>query len=215
MKKTIFNRILIITIIAVILLNWIFNYIAFADSTTEQLEDIEIQESSVGAQTYMDLKRKVVEELQKQLEEKYNYQGTVEELAEVCGIDLEDGTAGIESTSEGKIIKIDDDTTIVLSFSMMITTGANSSGSSAIQPYTNIVIKDISVVKNTGEDNNDEKNENDANSNSIISGNEIIINGKDYQGNTNWDIGGVLLKPLFFLVNCVFDTLLAVLQKIM
>ena len=165
MKKTIFNRILIITIIAVILLNWIFNYIAFADSTTEQLEDIEIQESSVGAQTYMDLKRKVVEELQKQLEEKYNYQGTVEELAEVCGIDLEDGTAGIESTSEGKIIKIDDDTTIVLSFSMMITTGANSSGSSAIQPYTNIVIKDISVVKNTGEDNKYEKNENDTNSN--------------------------------------------------
>lgn len=217
MKKTIFNRILIITIITVILLNWIFSYIVFADSTTEKLEDIEIEEPSVGAATYIELKKKVVEELKNQLEEKYNYQGTVEELAEICGIDLEDGTAGSETSSEGKIIEIDDDTSIVLSFSMTITTGTNPQYTSQNQfgAYTNISIKDISVVKNTGKDNNDEKNENDSQSNSIISSNEIIVNGKEYQGNTNWDIGGVLLKPLFFLVNCVFDTLLAVLQKAM
>lgn len=43
----------------------------------------------------------------------------------------------------------------------------------------------------------------------------MIVGGKTYSGDTNWDIGGVLLKPFFFLVNCVADTLLGIIQKFM
>lgn len=219
MEKNIFNKILILNIITILLLNWCFSYIVFADSTEETLENIEIQENNVGQPTYIKLKKDAVEQLRAQLEEKYNYKGSVEELAEICEIDLTDGTAGTEISSEGKQIKIDDDTTIILGFNINIETGADPSlSSSPLNPegaYTKIVIGDINVVKNTGEDNNDEKNEEDSNSNSINFGSELIINGKRVSGNTDWDVGGVLLKPIFFLVNCVFDTILAIVQKVM
>ena len=143
MKNKIFNRILIITIITVILLNWIFNYMVFAASTTESLEDIEITIDGVGQQYYMDIKRQAVEALRSQLEEKYNYKGTVEELAEICEIDLNNGTAIEEISSSGKQIKIDDNTTIILGFDMNITTGADKSHESALNQigaYTTITI---------------------------------------------------------------------------
>ena len=218
MKNKIFNRILIITIITVTLLNWIFNYMVFAASTTESLEDIEITIDGVGQQYYMDIKRQAVEALRSQLEEKYNYKGTVEELAEICEIDLNNGTAIEEISSSGKQIKIDDNTTIILGFDMNITTGADKSHESALNQigaYTTITIGNIDVVKNTGIDNNEQNNQNASDSNNVNSTNEVIVNGQVYEGDTDWDIGGVLLKPLFFLVNCVVDTLLAVLQKVM
>lgn len=218
MKNKTFNRILTISIITIILLNWVFNYIVFSASTNETLEDIEITLGNVGQQYYIDIKRQAVEALRSQLEEKYNYKGTVEELAEICEIDLNNGTAIENISPSGKQIKIDEDTTIILGFDMSITTGADKSHSSPLNPtgaYTVITIGDIDVIKNTGIDNNEQNNQDAADSNNVSSVNEIIVNGQVYEGDTDWDIGGVLLKPFFFLVNCVVDTLLAVLQKVM
>ena len=218
MKNKTFNRILTISIITIILLNWVFNYIVFSASTNETLEDIEITIGNVGQQYYIDIKRQAVEALRSQLEEKYNYKGTVEELAEICEIDLNNGTAIENISPSGKQIKIDEDTTIILGFDMSITTGADKSHSSPLNPtgaYTVITIGDIDVIKNTGIDNNEQNNQDAADSNNVSSVNEIIVNGQVYEGDTDWDIGGVLLKPFFFLVNCVVDTLLAVLQKVM
>ena len=130
MKNKTFNRILTISIITIILLNWVFNYIVFSASTNETLEDIEITIGNVGQQYYIDIKRQAVEALRSQLEEKYNYKGTVEELAEICEIDLNNGTAIENISPSGKQIKIDEDTTIILGFDMSITTGADKSHSS-------------------------------------------------------------------------------------
>ena len=59
MKNKTFNRILTISIITIILLNWVFNYIVFSASTNETLEDIEITIGNVGQQYYIDIKRQV------------------------------------------------------------------------------------------------------------------------------------------------------------
>ena len=123
MKKRIFDKILIYLILFVIIINYGFNYTVLAESTTDGLDSITIEEGKVGQQTYIELKKQIVEELRNQLEEKYKYSGTVEELAETCGIDLEDGTAGTVIATGGKIIKIDDDTTIILGFNFYIDKG--------------------------------------------------------------------------------------------
>lgn len=81
--------------------------------------------------------------------------------------------------------------------------------------YTEMKISNIKVVKNTGADNTTKKNEEAKSSSFINFTNEMIVGGKTYSGDTNWDIGGVLLKPFFFLVNCVADTLLGIIQKFM
>ena len=126
MKKNIFNKILICVSIIIILLNWLFCNIVLAESTNENLDDISVAEGNVGEETYSELRKKLVEELRSKLEEAYSYSGTVEELADLCGIDLNDTTAGEITSSEGKIIKIDDNTTIVLGFEMKCETGSKS-----------------------------------------------------------------------------------------
>ena len=168
MENKIFNQILIITIITIILFNWFFSNIVFAANTNETLENIEITISQVGQQTYMDIKRQAVEALREQLVEKYNYKGTVEELAEICQIDLDDGTAGGEINTSGKQIKIDDDTTIILGFDMNIITGTDKNYTTTSNPYgsyTKITLGDIKVIKNTGIDNNEQANQDASNSN--------------------------------------------------
>ena len=218
MENKIFNQILIITIITIILFNCFFSNIVFATSTNETLENIEITIGEVGQQTYKDIKRQAVEALREQLVEKYNYKGTVEELAEICEIDLDDGTAGGEMNTSGKQIKIDDDTTIILGFDMNIITSTDKKYETTSNPfgsYTKITLGDIKVIKNTGIDNNEQTNQDASNSNPINGNNEVIVNGQVYEGNTDWDIGGVLLKTFFFFINCIADTLLAKLQKFM
>ena len=44
------------------------------------------------------------------------------------------------------------------------------------------------------------KNEEAKSSSFINFTNEMIVGGKTYSGDTNWDIGGVLLKPFFFKI---------------
>lgn len=218
MKKNIFNKILICVSIIIILLNWLFCNIVLAESTNENLEDISVAEGNVGEETYSELRKKLVEELRSKLEEAYSYSGTVEELADLCGIDLNDTTAGEVTSSEGKIIKIDDNTTIVLGFEMKCETGSKSqyiTDDNTDGRYTEMKISNIKVVKNTGADNTTKKNEEAKSSSFINFTNEMIVGGKTYSGDTNWDIGGVLLKPFFFLVNCVADTLLGIIQKFM
>ena len=219
MKKRIFDKILIYLILFVIIINYGFNYTVLAESTTDGLDSITIEEGKVGQQTYIELKKQIVEELRNQLEEKYKYSGTVEELAETCGIDLEDGTAGTVIATGGKIIKIDDDTTIILGFNFNIDTGMDSqkykTSDNPQGVYTKITMNDIIVTKNNGEDNTDENNEQKSNEMSSNYTNEVIVDGRNYSGDTDWDLGGVLLKPFFFLVNCIADTLLGALQKIM
>ena len=218
MKKNIFNKILIYISIIIILLNWLFCNIVLAESTNENLDDISVAEGNVGEETYSELRKKLVEELRSKLEEAYSYSGTVEELADLCGIDLNDTTAGEVTSSEGKIIKIDDNTTIVLGFEMKCETGSKSqyiTDDNTDGRYTEMKISNIKVVKNTGADNTTKKNEEAKSSSFINFTNEMIVGGKTYSGDTNWDIGGVLLKPFFFLVNCVADTLLGIIQKFM
>ena len=218
MKKNIFDKILICVSIIIILLNWLFCNIVLAESTNENLEDISVAEGNVGEETYSELRKKLVEELRSKLEEAYSYSGTVEELADLCGIDLNDTTAGEVTSSEGKIIKIDDNTTIVLGFEMKCETGSKSqyiTDDNTDGRYTEMKISNIKVVKNTGADNTTKKNEEAKSSSFINFTNEMIVGGKTYSGDTNWDIGGVLLKPFFFLVNCVADTLLGIIQKFM
>lgn len=96
------------------------------------------------------IKKKLVEELRSKLEEAYSYSGTVEELADLCGIDLNDTTAGEITSSEGKIIKIDDNTTIVLGFEMKCETGSKSqyiTDDNTDGRYTEMKISNIKVVK--------------------------------------------------------------------
>lgn len=215
MLKNILNKVLISMSIIVILFNWIFVYMVKADSVETDLNDIKIEIGEVGTDTYISLKKQVIEELRKSLEEKYNYKGTVEELANICGIDLTNGTAGNIQSVEGSSIKIDDDTTVILAFNMNITTGTNQSYKSATNAYgayTQILVSDIKTIKNTGKDNTDENNEKQKKLMAINYTNDVIVEGKSYSGDTNWDLGGAILKPLFFLVNCVADTLLGALQ---
>ena len=218
MVKNIFNKVLISISIIVILFNWIFIYIVRADSVEKNLNDIKIEVGQVGADTYISLKKQVVEELRKNLEEEYNYKGTTEELAQICGIDLTNGTAGSVQSVEGSSIKINDDTTVILAFNMNITTGTNQSYRSANNTYgayTQILLSDIKTIKNTGEDNTDANNEKQKKLMAKNYKNDVIVEGKSYSGETDWDLGGVILKPLFFLVNCVADTLLGALQWVM
>ena len=71
MKKRIFDKILIYLILFVIIINYGFNYTVLAESTTDGLDSITIEEGKVGQQTYIELKKQIVEELRNQLEEKY------------------------------------------------------------------------------------------------------------------------------------------------
>ena len=218
MVKNIFNKVLISISIIIILFNWIFIYIVRADSVEKNLNDIKIEVGQVGADTYISLKKQVVEELRKNLEEEYNYKGTKEELANICGIDLTSGTAGTIQSNEGSLIRIDDDTTVILAFNMNITTGTNQSYKSVSNTngtYTQILVSNIKTIKNTGKDNTDENNEKQKKLMAINYKNDVIVEGKSYSGETDWDVGGVILKPLFFLVNCVADTLLGALQWVM
>ena len=219
MKKNILNKILINLSIIVILLNWMFTYIVMAESVTENIDDINVVQGYSNT-IYMELKNKLVEELRQKLEDKYQYTGTIEDLAEICGIDLNDNTPRGITSAEGKSIKIDNDTTVNIGFNLKISNGKDNQYKNDSNPdgtYVQISMVDIKSVKNTGADNTATKNEEQRKALSTKFLNEVVIDsrGNTYSGDTNWDAGGVILKPLFFMVNCVADSVLGALQKFM
>lgn len=174
-----FKRISIITLVLILLLNYIFSYTAFALTESSTLEDIIVEEPVVGGEYYKELKKEVMTQLRDKLESEYGYKGSVEELASACGIDLNDGTAGKTNSVNGVSLKIDDDTTITLGFNGMITTGAKSeyaNTNNEFGSYTTFNLSNINIVKSQGEDNTSEKLKELEEMLGINTDNEVVVN---------------------------------------
>ena len=237
MKKYIIKRFFLITCIIMLLFNWMFKYIVLAESQTDTLEDISVEETCEYGKAYMtfnnEVELKSFEELRQALESKYKYKGTASQLAELCGVSVTDGVFEESSNTKGVKIEIDENTTIILGFDRKVI-----SMSSSLEDYKiKIVISNIQIVKNTGEDNNDENNDKVSDSMSVSSNLNIpnYSTGVDTDSSSDDDtdsssdddadisdggleqigFGGFVFEAIYNLVLAIFDSINATIQSLM